>query len=137
MNKFIIDSRLTTGNSTIQELSLSTLLLSGNALFPWVILVPRRDDVREIIDLSEAERITLMEEISLMSHVMQEVFKPEKLNIAAFGNIVPQLHVHIIARYSNDVAWPDPVFGKGKETYEEAQRDGWIQALCEAIRRLG
>jgi diadenosine tetraphosphate (Ap4A) HIT family hydrolase len=71
-----------------------------------------------------AERHILMEEISLISEVMVELFQPDKLNVAALGNIVPQLHVHIIARFKNDPAWPEPVFGKAKESYSTSHLEG-------------
>ena len=82
MSEFIIDPRLSSDSDMICELGLSRLLLSRNALFPWVILVPRRDNLREIIDLPEEDREVLMREISLVSRVMQDIFKPDKLNVA-------------------------------------------------------
>jgi diadenosine tetraphosphate (Ap4A) HIT family hydrolase len=93
----------------------------NNALFPWVILVPRVDAAREVIDLDDAGRHALMDEIALVSSAMQTLFTPDKLNIAALGNMVPQLHVHIIARFIRDTAWPNPVWGKGSEPYAEPQ----------------
>jgi diadenosine tetraphosphate (Ap4A) HIT family hydrolase len=133
MTDFIIDPRLTDGNATICDLKLSRLLFSGNALFPWVILVPRQNNLREIIDLSEKNRIVLIQEISMMSHIIQDIFKPEKLNVAALGNVVAQLHIHVVARYSNDAAWPDPVFGKGKAEYESGKREELMEKIRLAV----
>lgn len=130
MSEFILDPRLSFASSIICELGLSRLMLSGNALFPWLILVPRKNNLREIIDLSEEDRAVLMCEISLVSRVMQDIFKPDKLNVATLGNIVPQLHVHVIARYEEDSAWPDAVFGKGSVEYDEERR----AVIAEKIR---
>ena len=135
MDEFTIDPRLSSGADVICELSLSRLFFSRNALFPWVILVPRKDNLREIIDLSEEDRMILMREISLASKVMQDIFKPEKLNVAALGNVLPQLHIHIVARYSNDAAWPDPVFGKDKAEYEEERRLELVEKIRGAIEK--
>lgn len=135
MSEFVIDPSLSSGSDMICELSLSSLALSSNALFPWVILVPRKNDLREIIDLSEEDRMVLMREISLVSHVMQDVFKPDKLNVASLGNIVPQLHVHIIARYKNDAAWPDSVFGKVGLEYKEEVRLELIKQIRNTIEK--
>lgn len=103
----------------IASLKLCDALLMNNALFPWFILVPRVDDVSEIIDLSEADRAVLMKEISTASHVMRAFYTPKKLNVAALGNQVPQLHIHIIGRNESDAAWLHPVWGKGAEPYEK------------------
>ncbi len=134
MDQFAIDDRLSSGNFFICDLSLSSVLFSGNALFPWVILVPRMVGLREIIDLPQQDRIVLMQEISLMSEVMQKVFKSEKLNVAALGNIVSQLHIHIVCRYEGDAAWPDPVFGKGKAAYPSGVTESLIEKILAAIK---
>lgn len=129
MSEFTVDPRLGTDADIICELGLSRLLLFGNALFPWVILVPRRDNLREIIDLPEEDRGVLMREISLVSRVMQDIFKPDKLNVAALGNMVPQLHVHIIARYVGDAAWPGVPFGGESTEYGEERRKELISQI--------
>jgi diadenosine tetraphosphate (Ap4A) HIT family hydrolase len=115
--KFELDPRLANDGSELLDLDLSKVILVNNALFPWLILVPKRNNIKEIIDLNQEDRSLLMEEINLISIVMKEIFSPDKLNVAALGNVVPQLHIHIIARYNNDLAWPEPVFGKGKKAY--------------------
>jgi len=83
-----------------------------DANYPWCILVPDRDVITEIHQLDEADQQQLMRESSQLSVAMQAAFKPDKLNIAALGNVVPQLHVHHIARYTKDAAWPAPVWGR-------------------------
>jgi len=87
------------------------VLVIKDAHYPWLLLVPRRPDVNEIIDLDEVAQAQLMTEIARVSRALKEVTKCDKLNVAALGNLVPQLHIHIIARRSSDVAWPRPVWG--------------------------
>ncbi len=91
---------------------LCILLLINDSNYPWFILVPDRDNVEEIYQLKKNDQQTLLEESSLLSQVLAKVFSADKLNIAALGNIVPQLHIHHIVRYKNDPAWPAPVWGK-------------------------
>ncbi|MBU2969217.1 HIT domain-containing protein [Pseudoalteromonas sp. C2R02] len=91
---------------------LCKVLLLNDSQYPWFILVPRQNDLKEIIDLSEQDQIVFIKESAILSKLIQEVFAPDKLNVAAIGNMVPQLHIHHIARFKNDVAWPAPVWGK-------------------------
>jgi len=93
------------------EFSLCSLLLLNDANYPWFILLPNREDVREIHFLSEPDQQQLMAESMYFSRCLQQVFKPDKLNIAALGNMVPQLHIHHIARFHKDACWPAPVWG--------------------------
>jgi len=95
----------------IEDLPLCRLLLMNDRNYPWCILVPRRDDLRELHDLDETDRQQFMRESCRLSRVMSEVFVAYKMNVAALGNIVPQLHVHHIVRQANDPAWPGPVWG--------------------------
>ncbi len=103
---------------------LSHLLLLKDANYPWFILVPNRDDISEIYQLSEADQRQLIGESSLLSRLLVECFKADKMNIAALGNIVPQLHIHHVVRYQNDSAWPAPVWGAvpAKSYAEQALR---------------
>jgi diadenosine tetraphosphate (Ap4A) HIT family hydrolase len=98
----------------VKRLPLCDVLLMNDARYPWLILVPRRPSVSEIIDLSPDDRGRLMDEIALASTALKGAFDPDKLNVAALGNRVRQLHVHIIARFVSDVAWPGPVWGVGE-----------------------
>jgi diadenosine tetraphosphate (Ap4A) HIT family hydrolase len=102
--------RLGDDTVAVGDLALSRLLAMNDADFPWLILVPRRVAVSEIIDLGP-EQSVLMEEISLVSRALKQETRCEKLNVAAIGNIVPQLHVHIVARRSGDPLWPKPIWG--------------------------
>ncbi len=130
---FRLDPRLNNDACWSIDLNLSKLLLVNNALFPWVILVPKKNNLKEIIDLNEEERIMLMSELSLVSNIMQQIFAPDKLNIAALGNIVEQLHIHIIARYKHDQAWPNPVFGKEKLEYTKLKQQQIIEQFQEIL----
>ena len=90
---------------------LCKVLLMNDSQYPWFILVPRIEGCREIIDLDETLQTQFWQESAQLSRTLQAVFSPDKLNVAALGNMVPQLHVHHIARFTNDVAWPKPVWG--------------------------
>jgi diadenosine tetraphosphate (Ap4A) HIT family hydrolase len=92
------------------DLALSRLLAMNDANFPWLILVPRRVGVSEIIDLGD-EQAVLMDELALVSRALKDETRCDKLNVAAIGNLVPQLHIHIVARRKDDAAWPKPVWG--------------------------
>src|SRR5512146_1384973 len=94
------------------RLALCRVLLMNDATYPWFILVPERDGVRELFELDADDRLALWDESALLSRALVQAFAPDKLNVAALGNQVPQLHVHHIARYRHDPAWPAPVWGK-------------------------
>jgi diadenosine tetraphosphate (Ap4A) HIT family hydrolase len=79
---------------------------------PWLVLVPRRFEVTELHALNQADRRQMMDEIALASRIVEKLFRPDKINIGALGNIVPQLHIHVIGRFKNDPAWPQPVWGR-------------------------
>lgn len=110
---FTLDPRLAADTIPAGELPLSTVLLMNDARFPWLILVPRRDAVSEITDLSAEDARLLMDEMRLATGVMITLAKPDKVNVAALGNIVGQLHVHVVGRFLSDPAWPGPVWGVG------------------------
>jgi diadenosine tetraphosphate (Ap4A) HIT family hydrolase len=117
---------------SISELPLSRLLLSKDASYPWLILVPRRAGAIEIIDLDRDDRGHLMTEIGQASEALKDITGCDKLNVAALGNQVPQLHVHIIARRKGDFAWPRPVWGVAPAlAYNAAE----LEVLLGAIRR--
>ena len=96
----------------IGEFSLSLVLISKDANYPWVILVPKRSEVKEIYQLSLADRQSLLEESCLLASALVKIFKPDKLNVATIGNMVPQLHMHHICRFQTDLCWPKPVWGE-------------------------
>ena len=88
------------------------MLLLNDSQYPWFVLVPRKPNLKEIIDLSDADQIVYLKESAKLSKLIMQVFSPDKLNVAALGNMVPQLHIHHIARFTTDAAWPAPVWGK-------------------------
>jgi len=92
------------------DLALCRVLVNNDANYPWLILVPRRADLVELIDLSDSEQAQLMAEITRVARALREVTACHKLNVAALGNAVPQLHVHVIARFHHDAAWANPVW---------------------------
>ena len=96
----------------IADLPLCKLMLDDNANYPWFILVPRIANIVEITDLKPAQRKQMWFEIEEITQAVQNLFNPDKINIATIGNITPQLHIHIIARFKNDFAWPKPVWGE-------------------------
>lgn len=123
---FVLHPQLAQDTVPVVDLALCSVLLSNDAGYPWLVLVPRVADVREIVDLDDMQQATLMREIAQASRVLQRLFAPDKLNVAALGNMVPQLHVHVLARFTHDAAWPAPVWGReparGYEATEHAQR---------------
>jgi diadenosine tetraphosphate (Ap4A) HIT family hydrolase len=118
----------------VGELALSRLLLANDANYPWLILVPRCEGVSEIIDLDGAGQAELTREIALVCRALKAVTPCDKLNVAALGNVVPQLHVHIIARRRGDPGWPKPIWGVvPAREYDAAVRDRLIAALRGAL----
>jgi diadenosine tetraphosphate (Ap4A) HIT family hydrolase len=110
---FALDPRLAADTTPVLDLPLCSVRLSADWTYPWLILVPRRADCTELIDLGPDDRAILMEEIAMASKVLRKVTDAHKLNVAALGNSVAQLHVHVIARFPDDPAWPGPIWGKG------------------------
>ena len=120
--------------ASVGDLALSRLLAMNDANFPWVILVPRRRGAIEIIDLDEAERAQLMAEIAQTSAALKELTGCRKLNVGAIGNIVPQLHIHVVARRTDDAAWPKPVWGAlPAKPYAGGELDTFVAALRRAL----
>jgi len=115
---FRLHNQLEADTYEVLDLKLCKLLLMNNSLFPWLILVPQKNNLKEIIDLEFDEQVLLLKEISQVSNAIKNIYVPDKLNIAALGNIVEQLHIHIIARSKNDKMWPKPVFGGEVEKYK-------------------
>jgi diadenosine tetraphosphate (Ap4A) HIT family hydrolase len=134
MSDFVLDPRLGADTLPVTELALCTLRLAKDARFPWLILVPKRPDMAEIIDLDAMDRAVLFDEIVLVSEALRSATRCHKLNVAALGNQVRQLHVHVVARFEADAAWPRPVWGVGEAVaYAPAARDRLITALRENL----
>jgi diadenosine tetraphosphate (Ap4A) HIT family hydrolase len=127
---FTLDPQLKSDTVPVKDLALCSVLLNGDANYPWLILVPQRPGMVELIDLNDADRATLWNEIAQVSRVLKAVTKCHKLNVAQLGNQVAQLHIHIIAREKTDAAWPGPVWGKApRKAYDAGARDRLIAEL--------
>ena len=119
---FQLHPRLAEDCFEVGHLLLSRVLMMNDSQFPWFILVPERAEIREIHQLDVADREQLMHESCSLAEALTVLYQPDKLNIAAIGNLVPQLHVHHVVRYQHDKAWPAPIWGKcPAEPYDEAQ----------------
>ncbi len=134
MGKFELHPRLESDTLHLLDLPLSRLLLMNDARFPWCILVPQRSGLREMHELTQSEAALLHEEIRRVSLALSACVHVDKLNVAALGNQVPQLHVHVIARRHDDAAWPQPVWGLGSaEPYDETASRTLVTALRAAL----
>lgn len=115
--EFLLHPRLQADTVFLADWSLSRALLMNDRRFPWIVLVPRRIGVSEIFDLAEMDRVAMIGEIARASEKLRAWARLhsgcDKLNVGSLGNIVPQLHIHIVARFSGDAAWPGPVWGAG------------------------
>lgn len=109
--KMILHPQLQKDCIVLGQLDLCAVLLMPDANYPWLILVPQRENISEIYQLSDAEQQQLMRESSKVSRLLSELFQADKINVAALGNMVPQLHVHHVARFRTDAAWPAPIWG--------------------------
>jgi diadenosine tetraphosphate (Ap4A) HIT family hydrolase len=127
-----LHERLKEDTIDIGDLPLCRVLVIKDAHYPWLLLVPRRAGIVEIIDLDEVEQAQLMTEISRVARALKEITICDKLNIAALGNVVPQLHVHIIARRLTDAAWPRPVWGVAPPLAHDAEE---VQTFISTLRR--
>jgi diadenosine tetraphosphate (Ap4A) HIT family hydrolase len=132
---FTLDPQLARDTAPVGNLMLSRVLLNDDCNYPWLILVPLRPGLTELIDLDEADRIRLMSEIAVVSQALRNVTQCDKLNVAALGNVVRQLHVHVIARFRDDAAGPNPVWNVvPRRPYETSARDTLIAALRSGLQ---
>lgn len=137
---FTLHPRLAEDTIFVTDLALCRVTLMNDSRFPWLILIPRRDDLREMHSLDTDAQQSLIQELSLASKTLEAITDAEKMNVAALGNAVPQLHIHVIARFSTDPAWPKPVWGIGEATpypvapNEDETRNTLIGALQQRLR---
>ena len=130
MPDFAIDPQIQADSMPVTELKLSHVRLMRDANYPWLLLLPRRAGLFELVDLEQEDRIALMDEIATASTVLREIVPCDKLNVAAFGNVVRQMHIHVIARTFNDAGWPKPVWGAApKRDYAP----GAVEALAAKL----
>ena len=131
---FTLDPQLERDTAMVGDLPLSRVLLMNDANFPWLIAVPRHAGAVELFDLDAAERAQLMGELALLAQLLKDLTGCHKINIAAIGNVVSQLHVHVVARRRDDPPWPRPVWGaQPPRPYEAAERDRLIEAIRQKI----
>ena len=131
---FALDPRLATDTVPVASLALCNVLLMNDARYPWLILAPRRAGLVEIADLSTEEQATLWLEVNRAAAALRTVAPCDKLNLGALGNIVRQLHVHVVARCVGDAAWPGPVWGNGNtEPYQPAAREVLLDDLRKTL----
>ncbi|MDQ2101271.1 HIT domain-containing protein [Azospirillum isscasi] len=134
MTMFHLHDRLEADTAPVAQLPLCRVLLMDNRVWPWLILVPAQPGLTEIHQLSREDRHRLMDEIALASRTLEALFAPDKINVGALGNLVPQLHVHVVARSKADPAWPGPVWGSGfAERYSPEERDSLTRKIGEGL----
>ncbi|MCR4377599.1 MAG: HIT family protein [Rhodospirillales bacterium] len=134
---FLLHPTLERDTVEIARLKLCRVLLMRDCTYPWLILVPERENLRDLDDLSPDDRALAMVEITQVSKTMKELFHPDKMNVAALGNVVEQLHIHVIARFKEDLAWPKPVWGAlPPKDYENAERNALATRIALALKPL-
>lgn len=134
MPNFQLHPRLQEDCCTVGQFALSQLLMMNDSQYPWFILVPRRQDTTEIYQLSETDRQALLNESCVLAEKIQAIYRPDKLNIATIGNLVPQLHMHHVARFKDDKAWPAPIWGKlPVQPYEHSDAERHVARLRAAL----
>ena len=131
---FTLDARLAADTHAVGELDFAHLLLMDDARFPWLILVPRVAGASDLTNLALADQHRLLADINRVTTALNSIDRPHKLNIAALGNVVAQLHVHVIARFEDDAAWPKPVWGIGERRgYSAGELDRKLRTLRAAL----
>jgi len=135
---FILDKRLDESSFFIEDWNLCRVSLRNDKTYPWLYLVPRRDGVREIYDLAAPDQLQLIREISRASQALNILYKADKINTAALGNMVPQLHVHIFARFKDDPAWPRPVWAVQQDEipYSDSEKNIELQKLKDYFDKM-
>jgi diadenosine tetraphosphate (Ap4A) HIT family hydrolase len=132
--EWTLDPQLARDTVAVGDLPLSRVLLMNDASFPWLIAVPRRAGAVEIFDLDDTARAQLMRELALLGRALKDLSGCHKINIAAIGNVVAQLHVHVIARRRDDPAWPRPVWGAlPARPYAAAERERLVQSVRQRV----
>lgn len=136
MAKFKLDDRLCADTIVIGDSGLCRIMLMNDSRFPWLIMVPMRADVCEIHELTPLDQTVLTFEITQTAKILKETTGCKKINIGALGNMVPQLHVHVIARNEHDDAWPGPVWGYGKASpYDNEALKSFTDRFSSALQR--
>ena len=135
---FQLHERLQADTVLVAEFNLSLVLLNKDANYPWIILVPKRHNIQEIYQLAIEDRQQLLHESCTVAETMTALFNPDKLNIATIGNMVPQLHMHHVARFNNDGAWPGPIWGvQSAASYNKDKLASLVLELQAALPGCG
>ena len=132
---FKLDKKFLKSSHHIIDLKLCTIRLNDNSKFPWIILIPKRSKITDMSDLNSKDQILLMKEIIYVSKIIKKLFKTSKLNIEKIGNIVPQLHVHIIARSNKDISWPLSVWVVKGKKYSKTALKIIVDKVRKAIKK--
>lgn len=136
MTDFLLHPQLLADTHPVCELGLCSVRLTDDMRWPWLILIPRRAFMRELVDLDHDDQLMLLDEINRAGRALQRLYHTDKLNVAALGNVVPQLHVHVISRRKDDDAWPRPVWGIGHaEPYPPKPLSQRLAELSAALSR--
>lgn len=134
---FSLDRRLKQDTIHVGDLDLCTVLLMNDCQYPWIILVPKVANISEIYQLSLAQQMTLMEESNQVLELMAKEFNANKMNVAALGNVVSQLHIHHVARFETDKAWPAPIWGSNLvQPYEKKELDQIVERLQKLFSQI-
>jgi len=135
LSEFALDPKIAADSIFVADLPLSAVRMMRDANYPWLLLVPRRAGIFEIVDLAPSDRLQLMEEIAMTSATLRAAVPCDKLNVAALGNVVRQLHVHIIARRKDDPAWPNPIWGAAPaRTYATGAAEALAAELAARLK---
>ncbi len=132
---FKLDRKFLKSSHYITDLKLCSIRLHDNSKFPWVILIPKRNKITDMSDLNSKDQILLMKEIIYVSKIMKKLFKTSKLNVEKIGNIVPQLHIHIIARSKKDASWPLSVWLVRGKSYDQKSANRMIKKIKLYIKK--
>jgi diadenosine tetraphosphate (Ap4A) HIT family hydrolase len=133
---FELHERLVAASAPLGDAPLCRILLLNDRRFPWLLLVPKRDGIEEIVDLAKDDRIQLVEEIAQASRVLRALYRPYRLNVADIGNKAAQLHIHIVARQQDDALWPAVVWSNPYERYDEAGLAARVAELQTALTAI-
>ena len=131
---FKIDNKFLKSSHHVTELKLCSIRLNDNSKFPWIILIPKRNKITDMSDLNSKDQILLMKEIVHVSKIMKKLFKTSKLNIEKIGNMVPQLHIHVIARSKKDSSWPLSVWVVKGKIYTKTALSVMMQKVRKAFK---
>lgn len=132
---FKLNERIDNDTFDICELSICKVLLMNDQNYPWIILVPMRADITELHHLSKEDQMKVIDDIAQASNVMEKMFAPKSLNVAALGNVVSQLHIHIVARFEEDATWPGPIWGqKPAIPYEDQSRRDELRVAFQHLQ---